>query len=786
MGSHIIPTWINLQNTPMDPKEDLMDRDITLNVLLPGGQETTATVHGSKPVMDVLVTLCAQHHLVPSDHVIKLISTNQNHINFKPSSMIGSLEFERVVLQTKGSDNKKKSHVPVATVRLLINYKKSHKAVVRVNPTVPLAELMPTVCEKCEFDPDATILLRTYQSEEPLDLTKTLNDYGIRELYANDIKGGDEEQKSPVKEKNHREKGNKGFFGLFKKNKKTPEQAVTGSAQNSPERNGQCADRVNGVNGHLNLPMVNADMPKKRRAPQPPMMVSQSVTCGLTTRDFSDISESDSTGKQGQLSHISSTESSLKRTKRRAPPPPCDGPTPSDSDNKEEAQGDDKSSDKYRACIADRCPAIAKVMSELAESLQARQQRTLSSVHSSISQNQLAEDSSTGLFFEHHTPEAELKALSGCQLLRNPSEREGLTTFTVVPQRHQQSRQCFEVPLTLQTPDTAKAEQELCPGDQDALEIPTTEILEAVTTEPFRNGCKRSDKSEHLSEVLHLQHVKPENQACTDVESENLELKDEDDQCIHPENMELESLKSLQRGLGDLEHLGSTMNNLELKDSWANPSKLADRSPVNPNTHLVEQEEMEEHALVETGEEKDWVEEYKERRRKFLGGDDGMKKLDVWGRIQKEFTNTQEEKTIQEMDFPSPPPPVCWDENNGENEEDSSELEMQTCDEDLDQWANLDSKPKYAPYLQYATPKAHSPQTNTDLNISRAENNCSSDPEPHRTSFLSESHSSFDPYPPATVSLFALAVFQKAKRSKPGLDPNCSRRRKLPVHTHSN
>uniref|UniRef100_A0A672P1B2 Cordon-bleu WH2 repeat protein-like 1a n=1 Tax=Sinocyclocheilus grahami TaxID=75366 RepID=A0A672P1B2_SINGR len=282
----------------MDPKEDLMDRDITLTVLLPGGQETIATVHGSKPVMDVLVTLCAQHHLVPSDHVIKLISTNQNHINFKPSSMIGSLEFERVVLQTKGSDNKKKPHVPVATVRLLINYKKSHKAVVRVNPTVPLAELMPTVCEKCELDSDATILLRTYQSEEPLDLTKTLNEYGIRELYAKDIKGGDEEQKSPVKEKNHREKGNKGFFGLFKKNKKTPEQAVTDCAPNSPERNGQCADRVNGVNGHLTLPMVNADMPKKRRAPQPPMMVSQSVTCGLTTRDFSDLSESDSIGKQ--------------------------------------------------------------------------------------------------------------------------------------------------------------------------------------------------------------------------------------------------------------------------------------------------------------------------------------------------------------------------------------------------------------------------------------------------------------------------------------------------------
>uniref|UniRef100_A0A8C2F720 Cordon-bleu WH2 repeat protein-like 1a n=1 Tax=Cyprinus carpio TaxID=7962 RepID=A0A8C2F720_CYPCA len=780
----------------MDLQEDLIDRDIPLTVLLPGGQETTATVHGSKPVMDVLVTLCAQHHLVPSDHAIKLISTNQNHINFKPNYMIGSLEFERVVLQTKGCDNKKKPHVPVATVRLLVNYKKSHKTVVRVNPTVPLAELMPTVCEKCEFDTDATILLRTYQSKEPLDLTKTLNDYGIRELYAKDIKGGEEEQKSSVKEKNHREKGNKGLFGLFKKNKKTPEQAVIGSAPNSPERNGQCADRVNGVNGHSALPMVPADMPKKRPAPRPPMTASQSVACGHHTRDFSDPSESDSARKQGQLSHIFSTESSLKRTKRRAPPPPCDGPTPSDSDNKEDAQGDNKISNKYRARIAGHCPAIDKVMSELAESLQARQQRTLSSANSYISQHQLAEDSSEGLFSEHPTPEAELKALSGCQLLKNRSEREGLTTFTVVPQRRQQSRQCFEVSLTVQTPDTAKDEQELCLGDPGALEIPITELLEAVPTEPFRSGCKGSDKSKHSPEVLHLQSVEQENQAWTDVESENLELKDEEDQCIHPEDMELESSESPQRGLGNLEHLGSMMNDLELKGNWAYPSeaavKLADMSPIDPKSGPVEQEEMEEHALVETGEEKDWVEEYKERRRKFLGGggyNDGLKKLDVWGRIQREFANMQEETTLQEMDFPSPPPPIYWDDNNSENKEDEenrSKQEMQTYDEDLDQYANLDSKPRCAPYLYYSKPKSHPTQTNSDPGTSSAENNCSSNPEPHRTSFLSKSHSSVDPCPPATVSLFALTVFQKAKRSKPGLDPNCSRRRGLPRNTHSN
>ncbi|KAK7154952.1 hypothetical protein R3I93_009791 [Phoxinus phoxinus] len=832
----------------MDSQEDLIDRDIPLTVLLPGGQETTAAVHGSKPVMDVLVTLCAQHHLVPSDHVIKLISTNQNHINFKPNSMIGSLEFERVVLESKGSDvNKKKPHIPVATVRLLINYKKSHKAVARVNPTVPLIELMPTVCEKCEFNPDATVLLKTYKSEETLDLTKTLNDYGIRELYAREMKvvptnppfDPVSTHKGGVKEKSHREKGNKGFFGLFKKSKKTPEQAVTDSASTSTELNGQCADMVNGLNRYSTLPMVPADMSKKRPAPKPPMTGSQSVACGLYTRDFSDLSESDPAENQGLLSRISSTESSLKRTKRRAPPPPGDGPTPSNSDNKDEAQGDDKRSDKHRARVADRCPAIAKVMSELTQSLRARQQRTLSSANSPISQNQPAEDPSAGLFSERHTPEAELKALPGC-----PSERGGLTTFTVVPLRRQQSRQCLDLPLTLQSSAATKAEEDLSPGDPDAIETPTTELLEELPSELFRNGGKGSDKSERLSDVLH-QHLEKENQAWTDIESEKLELKYEEDQCIH------ESLESLQRGLNNPEHLDSKVNNLELKDSkvnnlelgdsqmnnlklrdsqmnnlklrdskinnlelgdsqvnnlelgdrqvnnlelgdskinnlelrdsWVCPSKpankLSDRSQINPNTGLVEQE-MEEHALVETEEETDWVEQYKERRMKFLDGDnDGMKQFDVWGRIQRECTNLQEENTMEEMGFPSPPPPVHWDEKSGEYKEDlenRSEQEIQSCD---DQWSNSDLS---ANSKHYSKPKAHSTQTNPNAYTPGAENNCNFTPEPHTTL---KSHSSFDPCPPAAVSLFALAVFQKAKRSKPGLDPNCSRRRELPMHT---
>lgn len=76
-----------------------------------------------------------------------------------------------------------------ASVRLLINYNKSHKAVVRVNPRVPLEMLLPVVCDKCEFKVETTVLLRDSHSEEPLDLTKTLNEHGLREVFAKGTAG---------------------------------------------------------------------------------------------------------------------------------------------------------------------------------------------------------------------------------------------------------------------------------------------------------------------------------------------------------------------------------------------------------------------------------------------------------------------------------------------------------------------------------------------------------------------------------------------------------------------
>lgn len=72
---------------------------------------------------------------------------------------------------------------------MVINYKQTQKTILRVNPRIPLAEHLPAICEKCEFDIETTVLWRDVQSLAPLDLSNSLNDYAIREVYARDTKG---------------------------------------------------------------------------------------------------------------------------------------------------------------------------------------------------------------------------------------------------------------------------------------------------------------------------------------------------------------------------------------------------------------------------------------------------------------------------------------------------------------------------------------------------------------------------------------------------------------------
>ncbi|XP_076004880.1 uncharacterized protein LOC142999289 [Genypterus blacodes] len=294
-----------------------MERDHTLSVVLPGGLEKNTTVPGSKPVMDLLVTLCASYHLNPSDYTVEFLSHNKNNISFKPNSPVGSLEAQKMVLKPRVVEEKvRRPYMPEATVRLLVNYNKSHKTVVRVNPRVPLHTLLPVVCDKCEFNLEATVLLRDLQSREPLDVTKTLNDLGLREVFAKEATADAPVELIPppplqefvdLPKKEKKQKENVGFLSLFRRKKQKQEMDVAKSPPSSPGLVDQTASGVDPL-GVQSPNSPGVDGPKKRRAPLPPMGSAQSLPNHLGSFHL-----------QGPQS---SAESTLKRTKRKAPLPP--------------------------------------------------------------------------------------------------------------------------------------------------------------------------------------------------------------------------------------------------------------------------------------------------------------------------------------------------------------------------------------------------------------------------------------------------------------------------------
>ncbi|XP_067405447.1 cordon-bleu protein-like 1 isoform X2 [Emydura macquarii macquarii] len=323
----------------MEQKENITDKDIQLSVVLPGDVIKSTTVNGSKPMMDLLIFLCAQYHLNPSSYTVELLSAEKSQIKFKPNTPIGMLEVEKVILKPKHMDKKKTTPIiPEQTVRVVVNYKRTQKTVVRVSPHEPLQELTPIICSKCEFDPLHTVLLKNYQSQEPLDVTKSLNDLGLRELYAVDVSRDSCQISQNLN--TSKEKENKGFFRFFQRSKKKREQ--TASAPATPlmsKSRPTFIIRSNTVSKQYDSNTLPSEMPKKRRAPLPPMPASQSVPHDLAhdhVRPTAYLVKSSSVdeneqglSRQGivrtgslQLSGTSSVNSLLRRTKRKAPSPP--------------------------------------------------------------------------------------------------------------------------------------------------------------------------------------------------------------------------------------------------------------------------------------------------------------------------------------------------------------------------------------------------------------------------------------------------------------------------------
>ncbi|NXL95661.1 COBL1 protein, partial [Alectura lathami] len=340
-------------NLIMEQKENVIDKDIELPVVLPGDVIKYTTVNGRKPMMDLLIFLCAQYHLNPSSYTIELVSTENSQIKFKPNTPVGMLEVEKVILKPKQMDKKKPAPViPEQTVRVVINYKKTQKTVVRVSPHSPLQELIPIICSKCEFDPSHTVLLKNYQSQEALDVTKSLNDLGLRELYAMDISRATspvdlnlpslkDSHQMPENSDALKEKENKGFFSFFQRSRKKREQ--TASAPATPlmsKPRPTFTTRSNTVSKQYDSNTLPSEMPKKRRAPLPPMPNSQSAPQELAqaqVRPASDTVKSNSLDRNEQappglvrkgslpLSDTASVNS-LRRMKRKAPSPPSRTP----------------------------------------------------------------------------------------------------------------------------------------------------------------------------------------------------------------------------------------------------------------------------------------------------------------------------------------------------------------------------------------------------------------------------------------------------------------------------
>ncbi|MCI4375847.1 hypothetical protein PGIGA_G00114550 [Pangasianodon gigas] len=732
-------------------QEDLIERDLTLTVLLPAGHERTVTVHGSKPVMDVLVILCARYHLNPSDHVIELFSTNHNKLKFKPSSLIGSLEAELIVLKPKGSDNRKAPNMPVATVRLLINYRKSHKAVVRVSPRVPLAELMPAVCDKCEMDPKTTVLLRDSQSEEPLDLTKTLNDYGIRDLYAKAVSSSPTDQatlththkdckkdKLAMQEKVLEEKENRGLLSLFRRSKKSAEETASNtntiSTATSLVLKDEHANKKGCSKANSATSMASSEMPKKRRAPQPPSMLgSQSVSCELNSSQQATLPSTDNE-KQGVLSRVSSTESSLKRNKRRAPPPPCTSPSPPDSSDKErsyrgsfledaeednstEASFNQSSNFKSTCLSGPSSPLMTEVLSEFIDRMKTMEQEDVS-FDWSVTYSPPAPNRppvSGSLDGDPVVP-------PGCELLRHGSQRDGLTTFTVVPIRRPQCKRQYEVLLTMET-------------------------LETI------NGDTGGNLEESSSESRELEKIEMSTKEIVMLERTDAEFENE-----------LE-LQETNKELGITEAYGKLNLNIDAEK------------------HLPEDRDR-----MEDQDGRDWIELYRERRRRFLSNDDD----DHDG---KEAKVKSDEEMVDDVP-PSPPQlPVCWEEEDTEtqNLEETESFGKEEAEEDktADTFTIQNPNPsRYDPQHNPTSNPVYTRDPYRDVNLSSNRHSSNSD-TPFTSSSQSNPHNhqhnsvqsmlphvskskldpSFELSSPNSASLFALAVSRRVQSLGNGVCP---------------
>uniref|UniRef100_H0ZCB8 Cordon-bleu WH2 repeat protein n=1 Tax=Taeniopygia guttata TaxID=59729 RepID=H0ZCB8_TAEGU len=340
-------------------KENMINRLVDFTVVLPGGVEQKCTVQGSKAVMDVLVDLCSQYHLNPSQHSLELKSSGtQQVLSYKPNTLIGALDVQTVLLKEKIAEEKAKRplpRVPEKSVRLVVNYLKTQKAVVRVSPEVPLHNIIPAICEKCEVSQEHIVLLRDGITGEELELTKSLEELGIKELYAWDRKKVPPSKTQSEPSLNYREPNRKAsvssdaiekektrLLGLFNADRSSNKGFST--APNSPSVNSRSSSLGSSQSlGNISGMTANPEV-KKRRAPPPPVATPVLPNANAELR-----------GQERTAAQISQGASlnDLRKKKRRAPLPPAASapPTPA-MPNRTEDREDKRRSTMVYCCAS--------------------------------------------------------------------------------------------------------------------------------------------------------------------------------------------------------------------------------------------------------------------------------------------------------------------------------------------------------------------------------------------------------------------------------------------------
>uniref|UniRef100_A0A6I8NIU6 Cordon-bleu ubiquitin-like domain-containing protein n=1 Tax=Ornithorhynchus anatinus TaxID=9258 RepID=A0A6I8NIU6_ORNAN len=297
----------NLVNT----KENLLDDSMDVTVILPSGLERKSAVNGRNAVMDLLIELCKQCHLNPAQHTIELFPLESDQpLSFKPNTLIGTLDVHTILLKEKVLEEKSKPplpKMPEKSVRLVVNYLRTQKAVVRVSPAVPLLNILPLICAKCEVRPEHIILLRDNIAGEELELSKSLNELGIKELYAWDNKRETTRKSSFGTDTEDREK--KKFLGFFKVNKRSNKGCST--TPNTPSVNSRSMTLGPSLSlSNVSGMSVKSEM-KKRRAPPPPSITPVSLNPEM-------IREQDKAAEK--ISQVSQND--FQKKKRHAPAPP--------------------------------------------------------------------------------------------------------------------------------------------------------------------------------------------------------------------------------------------------------------------------------------------------------------------------------------------------------------------------------------------------------------------------------------------------------------------------------